>query len=250
MLAEEAVIPTITIKNLSFAFADRCILNAVNLTIPPKRWVGLIGPSGCGKSTFLRLLAGILPLQKGSITLENTLCHTQQVAYMAQTDLLLPWLNLEQNILLPGKLIKLSKQVQGLQRSRVLQLLEEMGLSHALTYYPHQLSGGMRQRAALVRTIIQDKPIVLMDEPFSAVDAINRFKLQNLTAKLLGDKTVIFITHDPLEALRLADVVYLLADQSLKPMAQLASAKPRALTDSTVQVLQAQLYQALAAALP
>src|SRR3990167_3228776 len=114
--------------------------------------------------------------------------------------------------------------------------------------YPHQLSGGMRQRVALVRTLMEEKPIILMDEPFSALDAITRYKLQALAVDLLKEKTVFFITHDPSEALRLAHIIYIMQGRPafLKPVAHLSSAIPRELTDPETSKLQTDLFHQLA----
>lgn len=203
----------IELKNASLGYKDsqQLILSDLNMQISKQRWTSILGRSGCGKTTLLRFLAGLLNddldwqgEMKSSLSGEP---H-QNVAYMAQQDLLMPWLNVMDNVCLSfkfGNLILSEKDKQ-----KAVQLIDQVGLSNQRHQFPNQLSGGMRQRVALARTLMQDKPLVLMDEPFSALDAVTRYQLQNLSATLLQDKTVVLITHDPQEALRLADHIYLM----------------------------------------
>lgn len=242
--------PTITIENAALSYGDTNIFSNLNLTISAGKWIALLGPSGVGKTSLLRMIAGLtLPEEKarGRISTDNNIPLHQQIAYMAQTDLLLPWLSVLDNATLSIKLRKHSSTDYAAKIQTATSLLEKTGLGATLHLYPRQLSGGMRQRVALVRTILQNKPIVLMDEPFSALDAITRYKLQELAAELLRDKTVFFITHDPTEALRLADEIYIMQGQpaSLKSVAQLSSPTPRELTDPDVITLQSQLFHEL-----
>ncbi|TAK79023.1 MAG: ABC transporter ATP-binding protein [Gammaproteobacteria bacterium] len=234
--------PTVRIKNASLAYGEQIIFSKLNMELTAGKWIGLLGPSGVGKSSLLRMLAGITTAQ-GKIETDNNLPLHQQIAYMAQTDLLLPWLTVLDNTTLPS--LRGSNPV-----TAGTLLLEKVGLGHALHLYPHQLSGGMRQRVALVRTLLENKPVILMDEPFSALDAITRYKLQALAADLLRDKTVLFITHDPLEALRLSHEIYIMqgTPAQVKSVAQLASPTPREITDPTLVELQAHLFRELAAA--
>lgn len=238
--------PTIYIENLSLSYDNEPIFNTLNLDVPAGRWVGLLGQSGVGKSSLLRLLAGIKSGKEkttGRIYADNQVSVSQQIAYMAQTDLLLPWLNVLNNATLPIKLNNTAQSPAQIDKAKTL--LKEVGLGDAMYLFPHQLSGGMRQRVALVRTLIDEKPIVLMDEPFSAIDAITRFKLQELAATLLQDKTVLFITHDPIEALRLADDIYIMQPKGLNLVASLSSPAPRDLTDPRVIELQSLLFHEL-----
>nr|WP_246616523.1 ABC transporter ATP-binding protein [Thaumasiovibrio subtropicus] len=208
--------------NLSFAFRD---------------WTCVLGRSGCGKTTLLRLLAGLTDdahFTSGDIRLGDgqqtqPLSH-QHVAYMGQQDLLFPWLNVLDNVCL-SSVIKGKKPTQS-QCQRAKALLKEVGLEGEEAKTPNQLSGGMRQRVALARTLMQDKPVVLMDEPFSALDAVTRHKLQALSAKLLKGKDVLLITHDPLEALRLGNDLYLLQGRpaQLVPLVTPDTPTPRELT--------------------
>ncbi len=237
---------TIYIENLSLSYGNENIFNNLNLSLPAGRWIGLLGQSGVGKSSLLRLLAGIQSSKEkitGRIYANNPIPVRQQIAYMAQTDLLLPWLNVLSNATLSVKLNHSSQSRAQIDKAKIL--LQEVGLGDAMHLFPHQLSGGMRQRVALVRTLVDEKPIVLMDEPFSAIDAITRFKLQKLATELLHDKTVLFITHDPIEALRLAHDIYIMQSTGLNLVASLSSSAPRDLTDPLVLKLQSLLFHEL-----
>lgn len=237
--------PSVSITNVALTFDNKNIFSNINLELPKGKWIALLGPSGIGKSSLLRMIAGLTPKQNssGKIAANNHISLHQQIAYMAQTDLLLPWLNVLDNATIGLKL----RKENSLRKAEALSLLCEVGMGDAMHLFPHQLSGGMRQRVALVRTLIEDKPIILMDEPFAAVDAITRYKLQNLAAELLRDKTVFFITHDPTEALRLAHEIYIMHGQpaSLKCVTTLDSMTPRALTDIDLVNLQSQLFEEL-----
>lgn len=202
--------------------------------------VAILGASGCGKSTLLRLIAGLFPDQPSPLA--------GQVAWMAQQDLLLPWLSLQDNILLGARL---RGEVPDLARAQVL--LTRLGLADRANALPASLSGGMRQRAALARTLMEDRPLVLMDEPFSALDAITRAAMQELASEMLAHRTVLLVTHDPAEACRLADRIFILSGHpaSLQQVAELPPAAPRdPLSASVLPVLrsvQAALQKAVAA---
>lgn len=182
---------------------------------PASKWSCILGRSGCGKSSLLRYLANLLENKvswSGQLSISNQQPLQDSIAYMAQQDLLMPWLSAMDNVLLSDKFTQHIER-QALQREKALQLLQQVGLADKANALPQQLSGGMRQRVALARTLFQDKPIVLMDEPFSALDAVTRYRLQNLAHQLLHDKTVVLITHDPQEAIRLADNLYIMQGQ-------------------------------------
>lgn len=245
--------PTLYVSEAFLAFDNNFIFQHVNLTLAAGCWVSLLGPSGVGKSSFLKMIAGIQETDvfwDCQIKTDNGLPHQQQVAYMGQTDLLLPWLSALENTLLGYKLRYPTTDYHSIKQ-KAEQLLQQVGLGEALHLYPNQLSGGMRQRVAIVRTLMEDKPIILMDEPFSALDAITRYKLQNLTAKLLQHKTVLFITHDPVEALRLSDEIYLLLGKpaSMKKFISFQSAIPRDINDAEIAELETKLFHQLANAM-
>lgn len=241
---------SIHIQNVSLAYGKNNLFTQLNMELPAGKWTGLLGPSGVGKSSLLRLIAGLTTVQEmagGRIHADNELPVSEQVAYMAQTDLLLPWLTVLGNAMLGSKMRYATRTHLAEQKEKAELLLEKAGLNKARDLYPHQLSGGMRQRVALVRTLMENKPLVLMDEPFSALDAITRYKLQALAAELLHEKTVLFITHDPFEALRLAHDIYIMQGSPavLKPIANLTSPIPRELKEAELLSLQSMLFSEL-----
>ncbi len=181
----------------------RPLIAPFSLTMAPGRWVAILGPSGIGKSSLLRAIAGLLSQPGGKPVLRPDL--RGKIAWMAQTDLLAPWLSVAENLCLGQRL-----RGEALPLERVHELLRRVGLEEAAGLLPARLSGGMRQRAALARTLLEDRPLVLMDEPFSALDPANRRRLHELAAELLGERMVLFVTHDPAEAISLADQIYIL----------------------------------------
>jgi NitT/TauT family transport system ATP-binding protein len=187
------------IRDVSFAIADREV-------------VSLIGPSGCGKSTLLNIGAGLYAPSEGDAFVDGERVEgpNAHVAFMLQKDLLLPWRTIAENVMF-------GLEIQGCARSerhrRAQSLLEGFGLGEFAGRYPHQLSGGMRQRAALARTLAVDPSVLLLDEPFSAVDAQTRIVLQRDLAQTLmrAGKTALLITHDLAEAVILSDRVLVMS---------------------------------------
>lgn len=216
--------PTINIKGLSLQFtgSDSPLFSDVNLQLQGGQWTCLLGPSGCGKTTLLKLLADLLENVscQGQVEMSDGLPLHGRIAYMAQQDLLLPWLNVLDNACLSEKFgpkIKGKDQQTSMTLElKAIELLKQVGLGKVLYQRPQALSGGMRQRVALVRTLLQNKPVVLMDEPFSALDAVTRYQLQSLSATMLKGKTVLFITHDPQEALRLANHLFMMHSSPIR----------------------------------
>lgn len=170
---------------------------------------------------------------------------TNRVAYMAQQDLLLPWLSLRDNVLLGARL-----RGEVPEADKADYLLERAGLTALTEALPTSLSGGQRQRAALVRTLLEDRPVILMDEPFSALDPMTRLALQDLAAEMLTGRTVLLVTHDPLEALRLGHRVLVLEGRParLQPPLHLEESPPRDVRAPGVLDLQATLLARLSAA--
>ncbi|MEZ8807625.1 ABC transporter ATP-binding protein [Vibrio atlanticus] len=232
---------------LRYRDSEYATLSGLSLSLNAGKWTVLLGRSGCGKTTVLRYLAGLLDDKvewQGTLATSDELPLTDRIAYMAQQDLLLPWLSVIDNVCLSHRFQNpVSDKEQ--QTNQALELLAAVGLANHASTMPDQLSGGMRQRVALARTLMQDKPVVLMDEPFSALDAVTRHKLQSLACELLRDKTVVLITHDPQEAVRLADNLYVL--QGTPANAQSLSvpntATPRVLDGECAELQQAILDQ-------
>ncbi len=242
----------IRLEQASLHWQHHCVFSDLNLTLPSGRWTSILGQSGVGKSSLLQLLCGIADAAdiKGRIICSDGRPLTGRVAWMAQQDLLLPWLSVLDNVLLGARLQ--GGKVSAEQAEQARYLLGQVELGDRANARPAQLSGGQRQRVALARTLFQDQPLVCMDEPFSALDAITRLKLQDLAAALLADRTVLMITHDPLEALRLSDRILVLqgAPARLSDPIVPVGQTPRAVHDDQVLQLQAQLLELLAGDAP
>ncbi|MDH5938050.1 ABC transporter ATP-binding protein [Vibrio splendidus] len=236
----------VQLSNASLRYNDseHATLSGLSLSLNAGKWTVLLGRSGCGKTTVLRYLAGLLDDKvewQGTLATSDELPLTDRIAYMAQQDLLLPWLSVIDNVCLSHR-FQNPVSDKALQTNQALELLAAVGLADYANAMPDQLSGGMRQRVALARTLMQDKPVVLMDEPFSALDAVTRHKLQSLACELLKGKTVVLITHDPQEAVRLADNLYVL--QGTPANAQSLSV-PNTLTPRVLDGECAELQQAI-----
>ncbi len=184
------------------------LFNDLTFTAEAGKCTCVLGPSGCGKSTLLRLLSGSQDfVTEGSMTFVPQPRRSHCCAWMGQNDLLLPWLNLLDNVLLG---FKLRNELTEELRHQAKLLLAEAGLQGYESSLPGALSGGMRQRGALLRTLMEDRPILLMDEPFSALDSLTRLKLQNLSSRMTAGATVLLVTHDVMEALRMAHRIIVL----------------------------------------
>ena len=203
----------LTVSGVGFDYESIPILDNVDLSVNRGEFVALVGPSGCGKSTLLNLISGLLPPSTGSISANGIVDSPGRlgnVSYMQQRDLLLPWRTISENCQLGLELRNISADTS---KARVQELAKSFGLSDVLEYMPSQLSGGMRQRAALMRTVLPDNHVLLLDEPFGALDAITRNVLQKWLLSVLTrtDKAVMLVTHDVEEAILLADRVLIMA---------------------------------------
>ncbi len=220
----------IEINNLSKSFENMKILDNISLNLKCGEFVSIIGPSGCGKSTIFKLLTSMEKEFFGEIKMEgiDIKKYEKEIAYMPQKDLLFPWRTLFENLLLPSELKKTQNENA---KNKVTELIEEFGLKGFEASYPNELSGGMRQRAALIRTALVDSSILLLDEPFGALDAITRVKMQKWLLKLLEKlkHSVLFITHDIDEAMFLSDRIYILSDRPAKILKEIkiSENKPR-----------------------
>ncbi len=203
----------------------RPVVEQLQLTVAPGERIVLVGASGCGKTTLLNALAGLLTPLSGEVIVDGMVvassqqgCSSRHAAYMFQRDLLLPWATALENAILPASIARprVSRRDgagrSGDLRERATRLLAEFGLGGALEAYPHQLSGGMRQRVALARTLLLERRLVLLDEPFAGLDALTRAELQEWLRRVMFDHaaTWVLVTHDVHEAAVLADRVAVL----------------------------------------
>ncbi len=206
-------------------------LREVTLELRPGEFVAVIGPSGCGKSTLLNLIAGVERPTSGEIHVNGEVRDARPgvVAYMPQRDLLFPWRSLLDNVLL-------GPEIQGVSRSKArreaIDLLPRFGIEGFARAFPRTLSGGMRQRAALLRTILMHRNILLLDEPFGALDALTRGEMQAWLLEIWTEfkKSILFVTHDVDEAVFLADRVYVLTHRpgAVKLEVSIDLVRPRA----------------------
>ena len=193
------------LRDVSVSFGSAAILRGFSSDLQAGEITAILGASGVGKSTLLRRIAGLVG-GPGDVVATDGESLQDRVAFMGQSDLLLPWLSVASNASLGARLRGERRDPGRLQR-----VLRDVELTDAAQLRPAALSGGMRQRAALARTLMEDRPIVLMDEPFSAVDALTRLRLQDLALRVLRGRTVVLVTHDPWEAIRIADRIVVLS---------------------------------------
>src|SRR6516225_8967451 len=207
--------PKLYVDNLSMTFKTPTgafhALAPVTLSIPQGRFVSLIGPSGCGKSTIFNIIAGLIEPTGGRVLIDgaDATGTIGRVGYMLQKDLLLPWRTVLDNVILGMEIQSVPLRRA---RERALPLLRRYGLSGFEYLYPSALSGGMRQRAALLRTLLFDTDVILLDEPFGALDAQTKLQMQEWLMALWSDfgKTVLFVTHDIEEAIYLSDELHVM----------------------------------------
>ena len=203
---------TLEIKNLSYSFGDNHILKDINIYVKENEMVAIVGSSGVGKSTLFNLIAGVLKKQSGEIIINGSDDYIGKVAYMLQKDLLFEHKTIINNVILPLIIVKIDKKV-ALEEGR--KILKQFNLEKYVDKYPKQLSGGMRQRVALIRTYMFKRNIFLLDEAFSALDAITKKELHKwyLNLKKEFNLTTLLITHDIEEAVFLSDRIYILANK-------------------------------------
>ena len=195
-------------KSFLLAGQPRLILDGLSFEMDSEAFVSVVGSSGCGKSTWLELLAGITHPDSGEIYYrgEKITGKTGLLGYMPQDDLLFPWLSVVENVLLP---VRVRDSDIKTAREKVHKLLPVFGLEEHAAHLPYQLSGGLRQRAAFLRTVMTDTQLLLLDEPFASLDAITRLQLQNWLKDITTELklSIIFVTHDIDEALNLSDEI-------------------------------------------
>jgi len=207
------IAPSIHLQGTYYIDGQR-LFGPMDLILPAQQWTCVLGRSGVGKSTLLRLIAG-LPCAgtfDGQVTASDGFNIADRISVMAQSDLLLPWLSVLENTVLGARL---RGEVPDLSRAETL--LDRVGLLSDKNKKTSALSGGMRQRTALARTLMEDRCIALLDEPFSALDANTRAEMQELAAEVLANKTVLLVTHDPAEAVRLGHQMNVLTPEAALP---------------------------------
>ena len=240
------------VKNLTQTFNQKNtalrVLDGLNFSVDDGQFVALLGPSGCGKSTLFNIVSGLLVPDTGEIYLndERIYGNTGDFAYMQQKDLLLPWRTVIRNVLIGPEI---HDEPLNTAKMEAQQRLAQLGLSGFENSYPMQLSGGMRQRVALVRTLLFRKEILLLDEPFGALDAMTRTVMQSILLDIWSEnrQTVLLITHDVEEALLLADKIYVLTARpaTLKAEVPVPLPRPRNITDASLIRLKKELLTLL-----
>ena len=233
----------VAVRHASLRYGGAFLIRDLDFVLPGGLWTCLLGPSGVGKSSLLRVIAGLEPLDAGEVLCTDGRPLAGRLARMSQRDDLLPWLPVIDNVALGARL-----RGEPPDHPRALELLARVGLVLKKDQLPATLSGGQRQRAALARTLMEDRPVVLMDEPFSALDAITRARLQVLAAELLAGRTVLLVTHDPLEALRLGHRIQVMTGHParIEGTTLPAGTPPRDLHDPALLARQGDLLARLA----
>ena len=202
--------PLLQVNHLSYAYhsvsSETYALSDLSFQVREGEFIAIVGPSGCGKSTLLSLISGLIRPEKGEILLEGKPLSESKTAvgYMLQKDYLLEWRTIYQNVILG---LEIQHRLTKETKMRIEEMLEDYGLSAFRNARPSQLSGGMRQRAALIRTLAQDPSLLLLDEPFSALDYLTRISVCDDIYKILKkeNKTAVLVTHDLSEAISVAD---------------------------------------------
>jgi NitT/TauT family transport system ATP-binding protein len=218
----------LVLENVSHNYGEVAVVHDMNLFVHRGEVVVLVGPSGCGKTTILNILSGYIEPASGSVTREGI------IRTVYQTDGLFPWLTVSENISLGLRTIP----DEMLRKKEMDELIELIHLEGFEKHYPHQLSGGMRQRVELARVLAGDSDILLMDEPFSALDYQTRLRMRREFVRLLENRprTVVFVTHDIEEAAQLADRVLVLSNRpaTIRRELTISAPRPRNLTDQAV----------------
>lgn len=221
--------PILDMQQVSYTYPGwPPVVRQVDWTMLAGEFHCLVGRSGCGKTTLLKLAAGLLQPQRGQVMVqgEPALQPGSGTGFVFQSPTLLAWLSVLDNVMLP---IALHRRAQVHERARALHLLEQMGLSSHAQHYPSQLSGGQQSRVAIARALVTQPPILLMDEPFAALDAITREELQDVLLTLCSEQatSVFFVTHDVSEAVYLADRVAVMTAGRLHGDLHVSLPRPR-----------------------
>lgn len=220
----------VSIRGLSHSYGDLRTLEGLDLEVPANGVLGVVGPSGCGKSTLLELIAGLQEPRRGKVEVGEAEAAADRLtlcAFMPQRDMLLPWLSAIDNAALALRNRGIGRRAA---RAEAGRLFERFGLAGFERSSPGELSGGMRQRVAFLRTLISGKPLLALDEPFASLDAITRAEMQEWLAEGLDaePRTVVLVTHDIEEALYLCDRVAVLSTRPARAVDELSAPEPRA----------------------
>jgi NitT/TauT family transport system ATP-binding protein len=225
-----AVGAPVRVSDLGHSFGELRAIERIDLEVEPGEVVGIVGPSGCGKTTLLELVAGLRPADRGTISVggrSETAERLERCAYMPQRDLLLPWLSAVDNAALA---LRVARVPRAEARRRTGSHFERLGLAGFEGSRPGELSGGMRQRVAFLRTLMAGRPVLLLDEPFASLDAITRAEMQSWLASVLSEDrhAVLLVTHDVEEALYLSDRVLVLSPRPASVTDRIEIPHPRA----------------------
>jgi ABC-type nitrate/sulfonate/bicarbonate transport system ATPase subunit len=239
------------LSDVGKVFDANVALSPTSLEIETGSFVAIVGPSGCGKSTLFNVIAGLLTPDTGQVEVGGRVVTgaSGHVGYMLQKDLLMPWRTVEDNITMVARL---TGGVSAADRAEARSIAQRYGLGEFLRHYPHALSGGMRQRVAFMRTLVSHQPLLLLDEPFGALDAQTRLEMQEWLLQVWAEshRTVLFITHDVDESIFLSDRVLVMSPRPGRIIADLANplARPRdveQLTDPVFVEMKARILRLL-----
>jgi NitT/TauT family transport system ATP-binding protein len=240
--------PIIAFDNVGVAFGDEQIYERLSFDVRRGEFVCILGPSGCGKSTSLRIIGGLLDVNTGRVTVDGRTPQDAwpEIAFVFQSPRLVPWRNALDNVLL-GTELRFGAGDKAGRRARATELLSLVGLAGDARKYPSMLSGGERQRVAIARALAVDPKIVLMDEPFSALDPNMRGRMRTEMERIWIEtgKTVVFVTHDIDEALQLADRVVVLSNKPthVLEIIDLKTARPRVPVDRVLDTHREKLVK-------
>ena len=244
--------PCIETRDISVRFGDLAVLERMNLSVAAGEFVTLLGPSGCGKSTLLRVLAGLLVPSEGEVRVHGAALNKAgsddgRLSLVFQKPLLLPWRNTLQNVLLPKELERSGDRVSELDRSLARRMIDLVRLKDFESSYPSQLSGGMQQRVAIARALMSNPSILLMDEPFGALDEITREALNEELLRIWRSNetrlsTIVLVTHSIHEAVQMSDRIFVLAPRPARLVEVVDIPVPRPRTPEEPELVRISAY--------
>ena len=238
-----SVIPQVVLAGVSKRYGDTTVLAPMDLSIPKGEFLSLIGPSGCGKSTLLKLISGLTPASEGSIQVDGMtpVNARETISYIFQDATLLPWRTVARNV---GLGLELGDVTREVRKEKVQSLLDLVGLAHVAGAYPRQLSGGMKMRVSVARALVTKPRLLLMDEPFGALDEMTRDRLNEELLRLRSEQnwTAVFVTHSVAEAVFLSTRIVVLAPSPGRIAQQIAIDLPFPRTSLTRETSQFEGY--------